>query len=162
AGQFIRHRLQVAGGHPSVFTNKACAVVHRLTRGNPRLINQVCDLAMVHGVAVHARIITSKLVAQASFERGKGKILPLSSREDLTVLMNGPEDAGEIDAAPPQPSPPSWQTESPSPEPTATRSVTPEPFLYAKGVAMRKEGRPKEAIDILELAHHSTSFIRKH
>src|SRR5262249_47431561 len=26
-GQFIRHRLQVAGGHPSVFTNKACAVV---------------------------------------------------------------------------------------------------------------------------------------
>ncbi|HKE62368.1 MAG TPA: AAA family ATPase [Nitrospira sp.] len=160
-GQFIRHRLQVAGGHPSVFTNKACAVVHRLTRGNPRLINQVCDLAMVHGVAAHARIITSKLVAQAAFERSKGKILPLSSREELTVMMNGPEDASEIDAAPPQPSPPSWQAESPSPEPTATRSVTAEPFLYAKGVAMRKEGRPKEAIDILELAKKNPSYRLK-
>ena len=160
-GQFIRHRLQVAGGHPSVFTNKACAVVHRLTRGNPRLINQVCDLAMVHGVAVHARIITSKLVAQAAFERSKGKILPLSAREELTVLVNGPEDASEIDAAPPQPSPPKWQTESPLPEPTATRSVAPEPFLYAKGVAMRKEGRPKEAIDILKLAQKNPSYRLK-
>jgi general secretion pathway protein A len=50
-GRFIRHRLHVAGGHPSLFTNKACALVHRLTKGNPRLINQVCDLALTHGVA---------------------------------------------------------------------------------------------------------------
>jgi general secretion pathway protein A len=42
--RFIRHRLHVAGGHPSLFTNKACALVHQLRQGNPRLINQVCDL----------------------------------------------------------------------------------------------------------------------
>ena len=159
-GHFIHHRLQVAGGHPSLFTNKACALVYRLTRGNPRLINQVCDLALTHGLAMQARVITSKLVAQAAFERSKGKILPLSSREDLTVLSNMPDDGGEIDAATPKPSPPQWR-ESPRPERPATPSVAPEPFFYAKGVAMRKEGRPKEAIEMLELAGKNPSYRLK-
>jgi len=78
-GRCIRHRLQVAGGHPSLFTNKACALVHRLTRGNPRLINQVCDVALTYGFAEQARVITSKLVAQAAFDRSKGGILPLAA-----------------------------------------------------------------------------------
>ena len=161
-GRFIRHRLQVAGGHPSLFTNKACALVHRLTKGNPRLINQVCDLALTHGVEAQARIITSKLVAEAAFERTKGRILPLSAREELTVLINVPEDASEMDAAPPQPSSPQWRKESPSPERTATRPIsTPEPFLYAKGVAMRKEGRSREAIEMLKLAGKSPSYRLK-
>ena len=159
-GHFIHHRLHVAGGHPSLFTKKACALVHRLTRGNPRLINQVCDLALTLGVEMQARVITGKLVAQAAFERSKGKILPLSSREELTVLVNVPDDAREIDAATPQPSPPKW-AERPFPERTATRSVAPEPFFYAKGVAMRKEGRPKEAIEMLELAGKSPSYRLK-
>src|ERR1041385_5328518 len=98
-GQCIRHRLQIAGGHPSLFTNRACALVHRLTRGNPRLINQVCDVALTYGVAEQARIITSKLVAQAAFERSKGRIIPLSAREELPVLVNISDDASEIDAA---------------------------------------------------------------
>jgi len=161
-GRCIRHRLNVAGGHPSLFTNKACALVHRLTRGNPRLINQVCDVALTYGFAEQARVITSKLVAQAAFERSKGRILPLAAREELTVLVNVPEDATEIDAAPPPPSSPQSRPGSPFPERTATRSVgTPEPFLYAKGVAMRKEGRSREAIYMLELAGKSPSYQLK-
>ena len=104
-GQFIHHRLRVAGGHPSLFTNKACALVHRLTKGNPRLINQVCDLTMTHGFGLQAQVITSKIVAQAALERSKGKILPLSSREELMVLSNLPDDTREIDAPTPQPTP---------------------------------------------------------
>jgi tetratricopeptide (TPR) repeat protein len=161
-GQFIHHRLHVAGGHSSLFTAKACALVHRLTKGNPRLINQVCDLSLTHGYAMQARVITSKLVAQASFERSKGKILPLSSREDLTVLANVPDDAGEFDAASQQPatlqaSAPQWG-ESPLPARPSLPSVAPEPFFYAKGVAMRKEGRHQEAIEMLELAGKHPSY----
>jgi type II secretory pathway predicted ATPase ExeA len=161
-GQFIRHRLQVAGGHSSLFTAKACALVHRLTKGNPRLINQVCDLSLTHGYAMQARVITSKLVAQASFERTKGKILPLSSRDELTVLANVPDDAGEFDAgsqqaASPPDSVPQWR-ETPLPARPATPSVVPEPFFYAKGVAFRKEGRRNEAIEMLELAGKNPSY----
>ena len=174
-GHYIRHRLKIADGHPSLFTNKACALVHRLTRGNPRLINQVCDVALTYGFAEQARVITSKLVAQAAFDRSKGGILPLAAREELSALAGAPEDATEIDAAPPQPSAPQLRparpspelsapqpkTASPSPEPSATRSVgTPEPF-YAKGVAMRQEGRWREAIHMLELAGKSPSHWLK-
>ena len=159
-GHFIQHRLQIAGGHASLFTKKACALVYRFTKGNPRLINQVCDLALTHGFAVQAQTITSKVVAQAAFERSKGKILPLSSRDELTVLANVPDDATEIDAAAPQASTPQWR-ERPLPERPATPSIAPEPFFYAKGVAMRKEGRAKEAIDMLELAGKNPSYRLK-
>lgn len=159
-GQFIHHRLRVAGGHPSLFTNKACALVHRLTKGNPRLINQVCDLTMTHGFGLQAQVITSKIVAQAALERSKGKILPLSSREELMVLSNLPDDTREIDAPTPQLTPAQW-LENPHPERPATPAISPEPFFYAKGVAMRKEGRPKEAIEVLELAGKSPAYRLK-
>ena len=80
-----------------------------------------------------ARIVTSKFVAEAAFERSKGKILPLSSREDLTVLINVPDEAGEIDAAPPQPTPPLWRAEPRgysglmSPMPRTSRAQTAKP-----------------------------------
>ena len=157
-GHCIRHRLQIAGGHPSLFTNQACALVHRLTKGTPRLINQVSDIALTYGFAEQARVITSKLVAQAAFDRSKGGILPLAAREELSALASAPEDTTEIDAAPPQLSSPQPRQASPSPELTATRSVgTPELF-YAQGIAMRQEGRWKEAIDVLELAGTSPSY----
>jgi len=161
-GRCIRHRLRVAGGHPSLFTNKACALVHRLTRGNPRLINQVCNSALTYGFAEQAPVITSKLVAQAAFDRSKGKILPLAAREGLCVWASAPEDPTEIDAAPPQPNSPQWRPASPSPELTTTQSVGAlEPLLYAKGVAMRKDGRLTEAIEVLELAGKSPSYRLK-
>ena len=160
-GECIRHRLKIAGGHPSLFTNKACALVHRLTRGNPRLINQVCDVALTYGFAEQTRVITSKLVAQAAFDRSKGGILPLAAREELSILASLPEDATEIDATPPQPSSPKPRPASCFPELTATRSIDTPESLYAKGLAMRKEGRWKEAIDLFELAGKSPFYLLK-
>ena len=160
-GQYIRHRLKIAGGHPSLFTNKACALVHRLTKGTPRLINQVCDVALTYGFAEQAQVITSKLVAQAAFDRSKGGILPIAAREELSALASAPEDASEIDAVPLQPSSPLPRLASRSPEFTATRSVDTPESLYAKGVAMRKEGRLSDAIDMLELAGKSPSYLLK-
>ena len=160
-GHCIRHRLKIAGGHPSLFTNKACALVHRLTRGTPRLISQVCDIALTYGFAEQARVITSKLVAQAAFDRSKGGILPLAAREELNALASSPDDASEIDTVPPQPSSPQPRPASRSPELTATRSVGTPESLYAKGVAMRKEGRLRDAIDMLELAGKSPSYLLK-
>jgi general secretion pathway protein A len=151
--QYIRHRLNIAGGHPSLFTSKACALVHRLTKGTPRLINQVCDTTLTYGFAEQSRIMTSKLVAQAAFDRSKGGILPLVAREELGVLACAPEDATEIDAAP---SHPSAQLERLS----APVVDTPE-SLYAQGIAMRKEGRLQDAIGVLELAGKSPSYLLK-
>lgn len=83
---FIRHRLQVAGGRPALFTDQACGLVHRLSQGNPRLINQVADITLTYGYAEQASSITAKLVAQAALDRIKGRILPLAATEELAQL----------------------------------------------------------------------------
>ena len=152
----IRHRIQVAGGQPSLFTDKACELVHRLSRGTPRLINQICDVALTYGYAEQAKVITSKLVAQAALDRSKGGILPLAAREDLAGLANSPEDASEINAAIPIPK----SERGPVERPVASASTSPE-RVYARGMTLKNEGRLKEAIDMFELATKEESHWLK-
>lgn len=46
---YITHRLQVAGTQSEIFDEAAVRAIHEATRGVPRLINQLCDLALVYG-----------------------------------------------------------------------------------------------------------------
>ena len=139
-GHYIRHRLRVAGGHAALFTNKACALVHRLSQGNPRLINQVSDRALTYGYAEQAKVITSKLVAQAALDRTKGGILPLAAQEELVALAATPEDTTEVDDT----------LRSLGRDPNTEESFdsrrpdSPEE-AYALGVALKSHGRFKEA-----------------
>ena len=45
---FIVHRLRKAGGSGREFTQEARAHVHTVTGGVPRLINQLCDMALLY------------------------------------------------------------------------------------------------------------------
>ena len=45
---YIAHRLRTAGGSGQEFTPEACALVHEATGGVPRLVNQLCDFAMLY------------------------------------------------------------------------------------------------------------------
>ena len=45
--RYIEHRLKIAGGNPDLFTAQAMSAIHRLTRGVPRLINSLCDDALL-------------------------------------------------------------------------------------------------------------------
>ena len=51
---YIRHRLAVAGSHAALFSPGALRLVHRLSGGIPRLINLVCDRALL-GAFAHDR-----------------------------------------------------------------------------------------------------------
>ena len=156
-GHCIRHRLRVAGGSPSLFTNKSCALIHRLTKGNPRLINQVCEIALTYGFAEQARVITSKLVAQAALDRSKGGILPLAGREELAILAAAPEDTTEIDASIPQPKAvpqAADMTRAPSSEQNSEA-------LYQDGLRMKNENRLEEAMALFEEASKSPALWLK-
>jgi general secretion pathway protein A len=49
---YIKHRLQIAAGAPrDIFTPAAMREIHRRTRGIPRLINVLCDRALLIGYA---------------------------------------------------------------------------------------------------------------
>lgn len=144
---FIRHRVHVAGRRQPLFTDKACALVHRLSRGNPRLINQVSDITLTYGYAEQAPIITSKLVAQAALDRIKGGILPLAGKEELGELAAAPEDPIELNDAVPIPEPTVGDDELPATGPVGSPEED-----YERGMTLKDDGRLKEAMGMFHSA----------
>lgn len=66
---YIRHRLRVAGGEgKATFTSGALGAVHRLSGGLPRLVNLICDRALLGGYVQGTRTIPAGLVEQAARE----------------------------------------------------------------------------------------------
>jgi general secretion pathway protein A len=60
---YVDHRLTIAGGETAVsFTPKALKVVHRCTSGIPRLINLVCDRALLGAYSERAQRVTPEMV----------------------------------------------------------------------------------------------------
>lgn len=49
--KYIHHRIATAGGNPDIFPDKSCDIVYCLSGGVPRLINTLCDYALVYGFA---------------------------------------------------------------------------------------------------------------
>lgn len=66
--EYIRHRLRVAGGDTALFTPAAVQRVHRLSGGVPRLVNVLCDRALLGAYADGTRSVTPKFVDAAAQE----------------------------------------------------------------------------------------------
>jgi len=69
---YIRHRLEVAGGEPSLFSPDAVGLIHAHTRGVPRLVNQLCDYALVYAYAEKQPGIDAQLISQVVSDRRGG------------------------------------------------------------------------------------------
>ena len=64
-GEYVRHRLQSAGGDERLISHEAVAVVHRHSKGNPRTINQLCDAALLVAAQRHQSRVDVAAVRQA-------------------------------------------------------------------------------------------------
>jgi general secretion pathway protein A len=65
---YVRFRLQVAGCLQSIFTPSAIRTLHRLSGGVPRVINLICERALLGAFAAGRERINDKLLAQAAYE----------------------------------------------------------------------------------------------
>jgi general secretion pathway protein A len=74
---YIRHRIMVAGGEHELFSEDACDAVFEHCGGIPRLINLLCDFALVYAYASQAAVVTGELVGQVVREREKYAALPV-------------------------------------------------------------------------------------
>lgn len=63
-GGYIAARIRRAGGNPNVFSRQAAELIHQATDGVPRLINQLCDLALTYAFAEGAQMVKRDTVAQ--------------------------------------------------------------------------------------------------
>ena len=61
---YIRHRIEVAGGNGDLFSPAAAGLVFEATRGVPRLVNQLCDLALVYAYTKDLRRVMRLTVQQ--------------------------------------------------------------------------------------------------
>ena len=65
---YIGHRLAVAGANANLFSSAAVRTVFKLTGGIPRLVNSLCDRALLGAYSEEATAITPKIVKRASHE----------------------------------------------------------------------------------------------
>ena len=61
---YINHRMMVAGNDSGVFSLSASDMIHEATGGVPRLVNQLCDLALVYAYSRNLRRVVRLTVQQ--------------------------------------------------------------------------------------------------
>jgi len=71
---YIDHRLRIAGSQSQIFNKSACAAIFYYSAGVPRLINNICDLAMVFAFANDTKEIGWKTIVEVINERKTGGI----------------------------------------------------------------------------------------
>lgn len=80
--QYIKHRLMVSGADRELFNRRAIHEIHRLSTGYPRLINIICDQALLTGYVRELTNITPGVIRechQALLLPGERKTTALSS-----------------------------------------------------------------------------------
>ncbi len=67
-GAFIQHRLKVAGTDKAIFTKDAVKEIFTFSEGIPRLINIICDHALLTGFAYGRKKIDKAIVTECADE----------------------------------------------------------------------------------------------
>jgi hypothetical protein len=91
---YIAGRLRIAGGRPElVFTREAVEAIHKASGGLPRMINVICDNALVGGFAAQVKPLSSAFVAEVC--RDFDYLSSAGASPTLTDLESVGEAAGD-------------------------------------------------------------------
>ncbi len=81
--QYILFRLRAAGArHLNIFSEEAFATIHKVSQGTPRLINIICDHALLTGFAENKPVIGAELIEESVNDLhfpGEGNPLPVAT-----------------------------------------------------------------------------------
>jgi general secretion pathway protein A len=103
---YIHHRIKVVGGEGMrIFDAGACNAVYEHSRGIPRLINLLCDTALVYGFAEQKPRIDARIVDEVARDKKKGGIFPSQKRGsgamiDTRAPVSDSSTAGGVGRAP--------------------------------------------------------------
>ena len=137
-GRYINHRLRHAAiGAPLEFPPEATNLIHARSRGVPRIINVICDAALVFGYAEARRHFDEALIAEVLAELETTGVLPAVSVPAQTTESNPPAVS-----APAHPA----ESDPPAPPDGASRSsrrrrrsaIAAEPPMEARAAALEQ------------------------
>jgi len=98
SADYIRHRLAVAGVTRRLFTAPAIRYIHRISGGIPRLINILCDRALLGAYATQSRGVDRGIVRRAAQElyggprrswKGQGRIAWVGLLALIAIALGG-------------------------------------------------------------------------
>ena len=69
-GEYIAWRLKKAGGSPDIFLMEAVDLIYTTSGGIPRIINMLCDTAMVYAFASELKKIGRKIIDRVIEDKG--------------------------------------------------------------------------------------------
>ncbi len=75
--RYIDFRLRAVGAKRPLFTVEACTAIAKASGGIPRMINILCDTALVYGFAGGSNAISAKLVGEVIADKQQYSIFPI-------------------------------------------------------------------------------------
>jgi general secretion pathway protein A len=129
--KYIQHRMEVAGQRQPIFTKLAMRTAHRLSGGVPRLLNTICDRALLGAYAAGHPRVRDAVVRRAAREvlgrRRSRRWAVLSAAAALLLVVAG---GAALIASNGLPSIPAWmlpRAGTASPTPTALGVAASQP-----------------------------------
>jgi general secretion pathway protein A len=93
--QYITHRLRKAGTqHFDIFQPTALESIYRHSRGIPRVINIICDTALVYGFAEGAEKIDQTIIENVVEDRVRGGLIFLDETATAAIASRHSQDNG--------------------------------------------------------------------
>jgi len=84
---YVRHRLTAAGGSPDTFEPDALHDVHHLSSGLPRVINKICDRALVSAATRQRRTVDRAAVRAAALSASGSNAAPTLKASDAPAPL---------------------------------------------------------------------------
>ena len=97
-GHYIAHRLRVAGAQRPIFTEAAVMRVFHWSKGNPRLINIICDQSLLSGYSSGLETIGPQVVDDSI----GSTLIPILSAEEAEAAVTAEPPGAESEAPPPE------------------------------------------------------------
>ena len=95
-GEYIEYRLKKAGGSPDIFLSESVDLIYTTSGGIPRIINMLCDTAMVYGFGYELKQIDSKVIDRVIEDKdGIGFYVEPEQNKDENKIGILPEMGGE-------------------------------------------------------------------
>lgn len=77
--RYIAFRLQAVGAPSLLFTEEACELIAEASGGVPRMINVLCDTALVYGFAADKKVVGQEIIRQVIADKQQHSMFPLKS-----------------------------------------------------------------------------------
>lgn len=68
--EYIRHRLRVSGAKNEIFNPLAYKKIYNISGGMPRVINNACDLALLHAYSQQLELVNEDIIDKVAVELG--------------------------------------------------------------------------------------------